>query len=326
MNQYCLGVCRALGALCLATSVQAFAADEYPSKPIRIIVPFPAGASGDLRVRQLAPILSQLLKQPVVIDNRPGAAGNIGTVAGAKAPPDGYTVTFIYNGTVAVNPHLYRETGFDPRKDLVPVIVMGRGAAILVVKADSPIRSMQDLIAQAKAKPGKLTFGNSGTGSITHLMGERLKKLAGIDLVPVPYKGDAPALTDLMGGQTDMVIGYPLAAMPLIEGGKLRALAVTSATRLLNLPNTPAMAESGVPGYDETTWNGFAVPAGTPPAIIKKLHEAFRSAMLTPEFKHDLDQSGAEMVASTQEYAVELMKSDYERYGKIVKELGLKVE
>ena len=249
-----------------------------------------------------------------------------GTESGAKSPPDGYTAIFIYNGTVAVNPHLYRDMGFDPRRDLVPVIVMTKSAAILVVNADSPIRSMQDLIAQAKAKPGKLTFGMSGPGSLTHLMGERLKKLAGIDLVPVPYKGDAPALTDLMGGQIDMAFGYPIAALSLVEGGKLRALAVTSAKRLASLPSIPTIAEAGVPGYDETAWAGFAVPTGTPEAIVKKLHEAFRSAMLTPEFKQDVEQLGGELVASTQEYAVQLLKSDYERYGKIVKELGLKVE
>ena len=326
MNRFCFALCRALGALCLIMTIQMSAADEYPSKPIRIIVPFPAGASADVRTRRLAPLVAQRLKQSVIIENRPGAAGNIGTESGAKSPPDGYTAIFIYNGTVAVNPHLYRDTGFDPRSDLVPVIVMMKSAAILVVNADSPIRSMQDLIAQAKVKPGKLTYGNSGPGSLTHLMGERLKKLAGIDLVSVPYKGDSPALTDLMGGQIDMAFGYATAALTLIEGRKLRALAVTSAKRLTSLPNIPTIAEAGVPGYDETAWAGFAVPAGTPEAIVKKLHEAFRSAMLTPEFKHDVDQSGAELVASTQEYAVQLLKSDYERYGKIVKELGLKVE
>lgn len=316
----------ALSISCVLLNTRVVAADDYPSKPIRIIVPFPAGASGDLRTRLLVPQLSQRLKQPVIVENRPGAAGNIGTEAGAKSPNDGYTIVLIYNGTVAINPHLYRDAGFDPRKDLVPLIIMITTGTILAVNPDSPIHSVQELITQARAKPGKLTYGTSGPGSLTHLMGERLKKMAGIDLVPIPYKGDAPALTDLMGGQIDMAFGYPLAIRSLIESGKLRALAVTSSKRLLNLPNIPTMAEAGLPGFQEVAWTGFAVPAGTPDTIIKKLHLAFREAMLTPEFKRDTDLSGAELIASTQEYAAQLMKSDYERYGKTVKELGLKLE
>ena len=326
MKQACFSLRGALSVLCIVMSVHVFAADEYPSKPIRIIVPFPAGTSGDLRTRQLGPHLSQRLKQPIVVENRPGAAGNIGTEAGAKSPPDGYTVVFIYNGTVAINPHLYRDTGFDPLKDLMPLIVSMKTATILVVRPDSPLRSVQDLIAQAKARPGQLTYGTSGPGSVQHLMGERLKKMAGIDLVAIPYKGDAPTLTDLMGGQIDMAFGSPPVTMPLIDGGKLRALAVTSGKRLSILPNVPTIGESGVQGYEEMAWIGYAVPTGTPEVIVKKLHEVFRSAMLTPEYQHFVTQIGAELVASTQEYAAQLMKSDYERYGKIVKELDLKVE
>ena len=326
MKKLCFALCRALGALCLVMSAQAFAADEYPNKPIRIIVPFPAGASADMRTRQLVPLLAQRLKQPIIIDNRPGAAGNIGTALAAKSQSDGYTVTYIVTNTVAVTPHVYKDAAFNPLLDLVPLIVAMKTASILVVRPDSPLRSVQDLIAQAKARPGKLTYGTSGPGSVQHLMGERLKKMAGIDLVPVPYKGDAPTLTDLMGGQIDMTFGPPPATLPLIEGGKLRALAVTSAKRLSILPNVPTIGESGMPGYDETVWVGYAVPTGTPEAIVKKLHEAFRSAMLTPEYQHFVTQMGAELVASTQEYAAQLMKSDYERYGKIVKELDLKVE
>ena len=326
MNQMWFTRCRSLVTLCLIIFAHAVAAEEYPSKPIRLIVPFPAGASADLRARQLAPLVAQRLKQQLIIDNRPGAAGSIGTGLGAKASPDGYTVTYIITNTVAVNPHLYKDTGFDPLRDLVPLIVTARSGSILVVKADSSIRSVGDLVAQAKTSPGKLTYGTSGQGSPQHLMGERLKKMAGINLVSIPYKGDAPTLTDLMGGQIDMALGFPMASMALVDAGKLRALAVTSAQRLAILPNTPTLAESGVPGYDETIWSGYAVPTGTPENIVRKLHEAFRSAMLTPEYKKDVEQSGAELIASTQEYAVQLVKSDYERYGKIVRELGLRVE
>lgn len=255
-----------------------------------------------------------------------GGGGNIGTGLAAKSPPDGYTITFIASTTVAVNPHLYRDTGFDPRKDLVPLIVMLEAGAILVVRQDSSIRSVKDLIAQAKAQPDKLNYGTSGPGSGQHLMGERLKTMAGIRMTPLPHKGDAATLVDLMGGQIDMAFGYALATAPLINAGRLRPIAVTSAKRLAILPDTPTIAESGVTGYEETIWTGFAVPAGTPEPIIRRLHEAFRSAMLTPEFKHYVEECGSELIASTQEYAAQLMKKDYERYGKIVRELGLQLD
>jgi tripartite-type tricarboxylate transporter receptor subunit TctC len=327
MNRTGFARCKSLAILLIVAVAKVAAQDQFPNKSIRIIVPFSAGASADVRVRQLTPLLTQRLKQPIIIDNRPGAAGNIGTGLGAKASPDGYTVTYIITSTMAVNPHLYRNTGFDPLKDLRPFIILtANSAAILVVKADSPVRTVGDLIGQAKARPGKLTYGTTGQGSPQHIMGERLKKMAGIDLVMVPYKGDAPTLTDLMGGQIDLAFGFPLATMALIEAGKLRAIAVSSAKRLAILPDTPTLAESGLAGFDETIWSGFAVPAGTSERIVGKLHDSFQRAMLTPEFKRYVELSGAELIASTQEYALQLTSSDYERYGKIVKELGLRVE
>ncbi len=302
------------------------AAQEFPSKPVKIIVPFPAGSSADVRTRQLAPLVAERLMVSVLVDNRPGAAGNIGAAIGAKSAPDGHTVIYIHSGIVATNPHLYKDMGFDPRKDIVPFILMNRGSAILVVRAASPFNSLQSVIDHARANPGKLTYGTSGPGSPQHLMGERLKHMAGIDLVQVPYKGDAPTLLDLMGGQIDMAFGFPLATMPHIKAGKLRALAVASAKRIAPLPNTPSISEAGVPGYDESIWTGFALPSGTPETIAKKLHEVFRSAMRTPAFQRDTEKSGAELIASTQPEAVQMMKTDYERYGKIVKELGLRIE
>jgi tripartite-type tricarboxylate transporter receptor subunit TctC len=185
---------------------------------------------------------------------------------------------------------------------------------------------MKDLFAQAKAKPGKLTYGMSGLGSIQHLFGEYLKKETNIDLVPIPYKGDAPTLTDLMGGQIDLAFGSPQITVPLINSGKLRAIAVTSAKRLGNLPDVPTIAESGVPGYDESVWTGFAVPSGTPAGIVKKLHESIRGAILSTEFKRAAEETGAELIASTQEYAVQFVRTEFERYRQIVKDLNLKVE
>ncbi len=315
-----------LAVATLPLGAPVHAADDYPSKPIRLIVPFPPGASADVRSRQIAALVAERFKQQMVVDNRPGAAGSIGTALAAKAPPDGYTVAYILNTTVAVNPHLYRDAGFDPLKDLQPFILTVSGAPFLVVKADSSIRTVKDLIEQAKAKPGKLTYGTSGAGSPQHLMGERLKQMAGIDLAAVPYKGDAPTLVDLMGGQIDMAFGFPLAALPHIQSGKLRPLAVTTAKRLSSFPDIPTLAESGVAGYDETVWTGFAVPTGTPAAIVTKLHDAFHAVMVTPEFKRDVEKSGAELIASSQEEAVARLKRDYERYGKIVKELNLKID
>lgn len=307
--------------------VPALAADAFPNKPIRIIVPFPAGSSADVRTRVVGSLLAEQLKQAVVIDNRPGAAGNVGTSLGSKSSPDGYTLLYINSATTALNPHLYKySSGFDPLGDLVPIIVSVRTPGFWVVKVDSPIQSVQDLIARAKAKPGKLTYSTSGPGSPQDLMGARLKKLANIDMVAVPYKGEANALSDLMGGQIDCAFTFPPATLPLIQGGKLRALAVTSRKRMAIMPDTPSVAEAGLAEFDEIVWTGFAVPTKTPEAIIKKLHSAFRAAMLSLEFKREVEQTGAELVASTQEYAVQLMKSDYERYGKLVRELNLKVE
>jgi tripartite-type tricarboxylate transporter receptor subunit TctC len=243
-----------------------------------------------------------------------------------QSPPDGYTFTYIVTTTVAVGPHVYKDSPIDPQRDLIPLIVAMKTPSILTVKAGSPFHSAADLIAFARNNPGKITYGTSGPGSPQHLMGERLNKLANIQIVPIAYKGDAPTLNDLMGGQIDMTFGPPPATLPLIEAGKLKALAVTSRKRMPRLPSTPTIVESGVPDFDEVIWYGYAVPAGTPGAVVKLLHETLHAAMLTPEFRKFTEQNGAELVASTQDFAAQLVKTDYERYKKIVKELDLKAE
>ena len=304
----------------------AFAGDEFPSKPIRIIVPFPAGSSADLNAREIGPLVAERLKQQIIVDNRPGAGGSIGTEMAAFSPPDGYTVLFTLNTAVTVNPHIYKTSKFDPLKHLLPFIVTVKSGAILVVNSKSPIRSVIDLIATAKAKPGGLTFAISGPGSPQHLMGERFKKLAGVDLLQVPYKGESPALTDLMGGQVDMAFGFAIGTLPHIQSGKLRPLAVTSAKRLTSLPHIPTLAESGLTDYDESVWVGWSVPAGTPEPIVEKLYQAFHAAAMSAEFRQKVEKRGSEPQASTRAEAVALMKSDYERYRKIVKELDIRVE
>jgi tripartite-type tricarboxylate transporter receptor subunit TctC len=307
-------------------ALPVLAGDAFPSKPIRIIVPFPAGSSADLNTREIAQLVGERLKQQIIVDNRPGAGGNIGTEMAALSPPDGYTVLYTLNTAIAVNPHIYKATRFDPLQHLLPFIVTVRGAAILVVNSNSSIRSFTGLIAAAKAKPGGLTYANSGPGSPQHLMGERLKKLAGIDILQVPYKGEPPALTDLMGGQVDMAFGFPLGALPHIQSGKLRALAVTSTRRSTALPHIPTLAESGLTGYDETVWVGWSVPAGTPEPVVEKLYQAFYAAATSSEYRQKVEKRGSEPQASTRAEAVALMKSDYERYRKMVKELDIRVE
>jgi tripartite-type tricarboxylate transporter receptor subunit TctC len=313
-------------ALYLLAAGHTRAADDFPSKPIRIIVPFPAGASADTRTRQLGALLAPRLKQPVIIENRPGAAGTLGTAVAARSAPDGYTLTYIVTTTVAVSPHIVKDIGFDPLKDLHVLITALKASPILVVRPDSPITSLQDLIARAKAAPGRLTYGTSGPGSPQHLMGERFKKMAQIDLVPVHYKGDAPTLTDLMGGHVDMTFGFGLSAIPLIQGGKLRPIAVASGKRMAVLPRVPTMAESGVANYDEFIWAGYAAPAGIAPERAKKLHQALQEAMLSEEFKTGVVQSGAELIASSQEYAQRLLREDHARYGIVARELALRAE
>lgn len=301
-------------------------ADDFPNKPIKIVVPFPVGGSADVGARKLASLLSQELGQPIVIDNRPGAGGNIGTAAVAKAAPDGYTLLYVLNTTMAVNPHAYANPGYNSLSDLAPLCLSVKYQGILVTRADSPIQSIADLVRLAKALPGKPAYASAGVGSPQHLMTERLKQLAGIDLTHVPYKGEAQYLPELLTGQVDVAFGYSGATLPLLKAGKLRALAVSSATRLSSLPDVPTMAQAGIAGYDESGWAGYAAPAGIPGERLQKLQHAFQTALRSPEFRAYADTLGYELIAGSSEEAAALVKADYERYGKIVKSLGLRVD
>jgi tripartite-type tricarboxylate transporter receptor subunit TctC len=302
------------------------AADDYPSKPIRIIVGFPAGSGGDVVTRELAPAVSERLHQQIIVDNRPGANGNIAMELAARAKPDGLTLVYVVNSVQAVNPHLYGTKTFNAAKDLRPFIACYRVGAIAVVNANSPIRSWGELIATARTKPGGLSYATSGPGSAQHMMGERAKKMAAIDWIAVHYKGEAPAVVDLIGGQVDFAFGFPATYLPHVRSGKLRPLAVTSAKRSPALPNVPTIAESGLAGYDESVWLGYAAPAATPEPMVRKLNEAFRAALTTPEIKNRLEERGSEILASSPERAAEMLKTDYERFGKTIAELGLRPE
>jgi tripartite-type tricarboxylate transporter receptor subunit TctC len=301
-------------------------AEDYPSKPIKIIVPFPAGGSADISTRKIASMASAKLGQQVIVENRPGAAGNIGTAIAAKAAPDGYTLAYTVLTTMAVNPHVYSNAGYQALDDFAPIVTTYKGQALLVVPAASPIGSVADLIAAAKAQPGKLSYPSGGIGSPHHLFVERLKQLAGIDLAHVPYKGDGQYMPELLAGQLHVAINFPAASLPHIKAGKLRVLAVTSNQRSKAFPPVPTLAEAGVAGYNETLWAGFAAPARTPPERIRKLNGVLREVLRSPEFVAYLDTLGYEPVADTPEQATALIRSDHERYGKIVKELGLRVE
>lgn len=317
--------CLVCALMCwVVTPVQA--AGEYPSKPIRMIVPFPPGSSADVRSRQIAALVAPMLKQQIIVDNRPGAAGKIGTVLAAKSPPDGYTIAYILTNSVCVIPHLYKDPQFNPVRDLTPFIITLRAAPIALVAAGSDMRTLADVVAKAKAAPGKLTYDTSGPGSPQHLTGEQFQRLNAIDMVAVPYKGDAPTLVDLISGQIDLAFGFALASMPLVAAGKLRAIAVASDKRHPFLPDVPTLVEAGMPHIDATIWSGFAVPKATPAAIVRKLHQAFHQVMTTPAFKADVEQAGSELVASSQAEAEKLVTSEYYRYAKIIKDLDIKAE
>ena len=297
-------------------------AEDYPTKSIRIVVPFPAGGSADVITRQLAKALSEKFSQSVIVDNRPGANGIIGAQVVAQAQPDGYTLLLATSHVLAMNPYLVKDLGFNVQKDFVPIIVYARSPAMLVVSVASPYQSVKDLIEAAKKSPGKLTFASAGEGSVQHIMGEKMKLMAGIDLNHIPYKGEAPALQDTMAGQIDLIFGFPLGTMPHVRSGKLRALAVTGEKRISILPDIPTMIEAGVAGYSETALSLYLAPRGTPAAIIDKLNDAFRIALLT--MKKDFLERGAEFIAGSPQEAAAMLEMEHVRFGKVVKELGLK--
>ncbi len=301
-------------------------AENFPNKAIKLMMPFPVGGSADVGARKFAPLLSQQLGVPVIVDNRPGAASNIGTALLAKSEPDGHTLGYILTSTMVVNPHIYSNPGFDPLRDFVPITLTVKFQGILLVRAGSPFRSVEDLIRAAKAQPGKLSYASGGAGSPAHLMMERLKQLTGTDLLHVPYKGEAQYYPELLAGQVDVAFGFSASALPQLRSGKLRALGVSAAQRLPSLPEIPTLAEAGVTGYDESMWAGYAAPAGTPPERVRKLQQAFHTVLRSPEWVKFVDELGYEVTPTTSEEAMARLKADYERYGQIVKTLGLRID
>ena len=308
-------------ALCAGHGL-AVAQDAYPTRQIQLIVPFAPGGAVDAVARVLATPLAAGLGKPMVIDNRGGAGGVIGMEAAARAPADGHTVLLAHSGLTAM-PGLYRKLSFDPVKDFDGVITAVSGNYMLAVSAAAPFTSVAELVAYAKANPGKLSYASAGVGSTIHLASEFFKRAAGIDILHVPYKGAAQATTDLIGGQIQMMIGPINNIQPLATAGKIRALAVTSAARSPLAPDVPTIAESGLPGFEVIGWYGFAVPAGTPPAAIAKLNAETNRVLTSDEVIAQFRKQGYEPVGDTPDQSSARIKADVAQWTKIIREAGI---
>jgi len=315
----------------VAAAIAAFlsfsaAAQSYPSKPIRLIVPFAAGGGNDNIARLVGKRLTDSVGQPLVIDNRPGAGGVLGAELAAKAAPDGYTLFLGGVGSHALNPNLIEKLPYDPIKDFAPVILLARAPLILVVHPSVPARTFAEFVAYARNNPGKLNFASNGNGSSAQLAAVMFDSMAGAEMVHVPYKGLAPALTDLLSGQVQLMFSSVVAILPHIKAGKLRALAVTGAWRLPSLPDVPTVAESGFPGYEASSWYGILAPAGTPREIVAKLNAELSKALAQPEVRNTLLADGAEPVGGTPESFAAYIRSEKERMGKLIRDAKIRLE
>lgn len=301
-------------------------AQPYPNKPVRFIVNFPPGGGSDILARNLTPALSNHLGQQVIVDNRPGAAGNIGAELAAKAPADGYTLLLV-SSSHAANVALYKDLPFHPVNSFAPVVLFGASPQVLLSNPAGPYKSVKDLTALAKKQPGKINFASAGSGSTTHLAGELLKSMAGISLTHIPYKGGGPALTDLIGGHVDLLFLVTQTALPQINAGRLTAVAVTSVKRVDALPQVPTIAEQGVPGYEAVQWFGMLTPAGTPREVVMKLHAALTRALQDAEVKKRFLDDGAEVTlsAAPEDFGV-LVRAEVVKWAKVVKDAGIQPE
>jgi len=314
-----------LGAVLLMAAALTHA-QSFPVKPVRVITPFTAGSAIDTLARVVGQKLGDTWGQQVVIDNRIGANGIIGTEAAAKAPPDGYTVYLGNISTLAVNPHLYLKLPYDALRDFAPVTLAATIPVVLVVHPSLPVKSVRELIALAKAHPGQLNYASGGTGSAQHLPMEMLRVDTGINIVHVPYKGLGPAFSDVLGGQVPMMFTGVSNVVPYMKTGRLRVLAIGSPRRSATLPDVPTVAEAGVPGFDFDSWTGYLVPVGTPRELIVKLHADITRTLVAPEVRDKLVTLGFDLVGGTPEAFATLIRNDIARFGKLIKAAGIKAE
>jgi tripartite-type tricarboxylate transporter receptor subunit TctC len=319
-------VCRTAAALMLMFAVSGAMAQVYPTKPVRMIVPFPAGGATDIVGRLIAQKLAEGWGQQVIVDNRGGAGGTIGSDVAAKSPPDGYTMLLGTSSTHAVAPSLYSKLPYDPVRDFSPVTLVATATILLAVHPSVPAQNVRELIALAKRQPNALSFASSGNGGISHLIGEQFKSTAGIQMLHVPYKGDTPALVDLVGGQVHLMFGTAVSFLPYVSAGRLRALAVTNPKRSPIVPNVPTIAESGLPGFEALQWFGVFVPAGTPRDIVSRLHADIVKSLKLADVRERLVGLGAEVVGNAPDQFAAFQKADSVKWAKIVKESGAKVD
>jgi tripartite-type tricarboxylate transporter receptor subunit TctC len=312
-----------LAAAALSAALTA-SAQPYPNRPVKIIVPFGPGGFTDVAARILQKELAPVLGQAVIIENRPGAGSTIGTDAVAKAAPDGYTLAMVSTAHV-ISPHVYKQIPYDAIKDFTPVMRLAEGPYVLAVHPSLPVKSVAELIALAKAKPGVIDYASSGNGSSQHLVGALFCSMAGVNLNHVPYKGSNQAMNDVLGGQVKVTFAGVPNVLPNVSNGKLRALAVTTSTRYAEMPDVPTIAESGVPGYDATIWLGLLAPAGTPHEIVQKLNADITRVLSTPDAKKLMASAGVDVAPSTPEQFGQLMQSEQDRWGKVVRETGATV-
>jgi tripartite-type tricarboxylate transporter receptor subunit TctC len=316
----------ALAGLALfAAALPGAHAQAWPSRGIRIVVPFAPGGSTDIFARLVGDRLATAVGQPVVIDNRPGAGGNIGADAVAKAPPDGYTLLMATTGVMAINNAMYKNLSYDAEKDLKPVIYIASITNVLIVPADSPFKSAGDVIAAAKAAPGKLSFASSGAGSSTHMSAELFRLMTGTELLHIPYKGSGQAMPDVISGRVAMMFENMPGAVGHIKSGKVRVLAVTGLQRTPALPDVKTVAESGVPGYESLSWSGIAAPAATPPEVVARLNREINAILASPDMRQKLAEQGAEAVGGTPEAFGEHIARERQKWTKVVRDAGIVV-
>ncbi|MBL8385142.1 MAG: tripartite tricarboxylate transporter substrate binding protein [Burkholderiales bacterium] len=319
-------IARLLAAACIALAAPWAAAQDFPSRPLRLVVPFPAGGATDVIARVAAERAARRLGQPMVVENRPGAGGTIGADSVAKAAPDGYTLLLTTPGVVAINPHLYAKMPYDAQKDLVPVALLVRVPNLLVVHPAVPAKDVRELIALLRANPGRHTFGSAGNGTTIHLAGELFKSMTNTFVVHIPYRGSAPAVTDLIAGSLTMMFDGLPSVLPHVRAGRLRALAVTSRERSAALPEVPSLHEAGLPGYEAASWGAVFAPAGVAPATVTRLARAFDEGMRDAEARERVAAQGFDAASMAPEAIAAMVRAEYAKWGAVVRRSGARLD